>query len=65
MLLDAKIRLKLFEPLIKSNKFKGVDVIEDLSEFKDNSDLIIANRITKDLKSVMSKVYSRDIFGEN
>lgn len=65
MLLDAKIRLKLFEPLIKSNKFRGVDVIEDLSEFKDNSDLIIANRITKDLKSVMSKVYSRDIFGEN
>ena len=34
-------------------------------EFKDKSDLIIANRMTKDLKSHSQKVYTRDIFFNN
>ena len=39
--------------------------INDLKEFILKSDIIIANRVTKDLESVGDKVFTRDLFGEN
>ena len=37
----------------------------DIQEFKTRSDLIVANRVAVQLEDVQSKVFSRDIFGEN
>ena len=60
-----KISILLYEPLISENKFQDVEVINDLNEFISKSNVIIANRMAKDLENVKNKVYTRDIFKEN
>jgi UDPglucose 6-dehydrogenase len=40
-------------------------VVNDLEQFKAESDVIVANRITGDIVSVSGKLYSRDLFGQN
>jgi len=56
----------VYEPLIQNQElFNGFELIKDLDEFKALSDLIIANRMSNDLLDVESKVFTRDIFGEN
>ena len=60
-----KISIIVYEPLLKVKFMDEIEVIKDLSDFISKSDLIIANRISKDLDKVRKKVYSRDIFQEN
>jgi UDPglucose 6-dehydrogenase len=60
-----KIKIILYEPYIKESLFDGIEVIPNLSSFILRSDLIIANRLSKELNHVLNKVYSRDIFQEN
>ena len=55
----------VFEPTIKENSFMGVEVVNNLSEFKQRSEVIVANRISEDLLDVKKKVFSRDIYQEN
>ncbi len=40
-------------------------VIKDLSEFKKISDIIVANRQSDEISDVSSKVYTRDLFGQD
>ena len=40
-------------------------MIKDLVEFKDRSDTIVANRCSGELIDVNSKVFTRDVFGDN
>lgn len=60
-----KIKIILFEPLIKSDNFKSWSVVSSIKELNDKSDVIIANRVNEDLSNVDKPVYTRDIFGEN
>ena len=53
----------VFEPVLSEAEFYGSPVVQDLSRFKQEADLIIANRLTPDLEDVASKVYTRDLFG--
>ncbi|WP_026879219.1 nucleotide sugar dehydrogenase [Ignatzschineria larvae DSM 13226] len=64
-LLAHNIELIIYEPNIQGDSFYDLDVISDLSEFKDKSDIIITNRMTDDLLDVREKVYTRDLFGDN
>jgi UDPglucose 6-dehydrogenase len=62
--LKAKgIEVVVFEPSLKEPEFFKSKVINDLEQFKQMSDVIVANRISKDLSDVLDKVYTRDIFG--
>ena len=64
--LKAKgIRVVVYEPVLQEASFFGSDVISDLAEFKQQSDIIIANRIVSDLDDVLEKVFTRDLFGDN
>ena len=64
-LMQNDVKLILFEPLIFDDYFDGIRVIKDISDFLNQSDLIIANRLSNELENVIHKVYSRDIFREN
>ena len=59
-LMGAKIII--FEPTVQSSTFNGYEIENDLTRFKETSDLIVANRYGNELSDVMEKVYSRDIF---
>ena len=55
------INLIVFEPNLEEETFYGHKLMNDLQEFKSTSDLILANRLTEDLKDVTEKVFTRDI----
>jgi UDPglucose 6-dehydrogenase len=55
----------VFEPVIKEAIFFNSRVVNNLEQFKVESDIILANRITADLTDVAGKVYSRDLFGQD
>lgn len=65
LLIERKIDLMIFEPLLLEKSFMGMPVIKDLDEFKNNADVILANRMSDDLSDVKSKIFSRDIFNNN
>jgi UDPglucose 6-dehydrogenase len=57
------IEVILYEPAMEDGEFFHSKVVNDLSQFKRQSDLIIANRITADVADVAAKVFTRDLFG--
>ena len=62
--LKAKgIEVIIFEPNLHEEEFYRSKVINDLAAFKQQADVIIANRMTDDISDVEAKVYSRDLFG--
>ena len=65
LLFDHGVQIIIFEPYAKGNILKEFNLYDDLNKFKSDSDLIIANRLDKDLEDIKDKVYSRDIFKNN
>ena len=62
---EKNIKVVIYEPTLNETVFFDYEVISDLKDFKNSSDLIVVNRMSDDLLDVKSKVYSRDIFGNN
>jgi UDPglucose 6-dehydrogenase len=56
------IEVIIFEPAFKDNEFFHSKVITDLNQFKKISDVIVANRMSNELKDVENKVFTRDLF---
>ena len=64
--LKAKgIEVVVYEPVLTESHFFGSRVLTDLEDFKRQADVIVANRQTPDLADVVSKVYTRDLFGHD
>ena len=55
----------VFEPALAADEFFSSRVIKDFDEFKQISDVIVANRLSNDLKDVEDKVYTRDVFNRD
>ncbi|RXJ85279.1 nucleotide sugar dehydrogenase [Arcobacter sp. CECT 8985] len=59
------IEVVVYEPALNEEEFFHSKVIKDLNEFKKISDVIVANRISQDIKDVEEKIYTRDIFNSD
>lgn len=56
------VDIVIYEPTLKEDVFAKTRVIHDLDEFKQMSDVIVANRYSDELEDVMDKVYTRDLY---
>ena len=56
------VRMVIYEPAVKADSFLGIRIVRDLEEFKQISDVIVANRYDRQLEDVKDKIYTRDLF---
>ncbi|MBT2731086.1 nucleotide sugar dehydrogenase [Carnobacterium sp. ISL-102] len=59
------IEVVVYEPVLTDNTFYNSKVIQDVEEFKQISDVIVSNRLDKELHDVKDKVYTRDLFNKD
>ena len=59
------IEVVVFEPALHEDEFYNSRVIKDFDEFKKISDVIVANRLSDEIKDVVDKVYTRDLFSRD
>ena len=64
--LKAKgIEVVVYEPAMQEEEFFRSKVIRELEEFKEMSDVIVANRWSEELEDVKEKAYTRDMYGRD
>ncbi|MFP7395573.1 UDP-glucose 6-dehydrogenase [Niallia circulans] len=59
------IEVVVYEPALQEETFYNSRVINDFDQFKEISDVIVANRLSSDLADVEEKVYTRDLFSRD
>jgi UDPglucose 6-dehydrogenase len=59
------IEVVVYEPALQEETFYNSRVINDFDQFKEISDVIVANRLSSDLADVEGKVYTRDLFSRD
>jgi UDPglucose 6-dehydrogenase len=59
------IKVVVYEPVLSKKSFYNSKVIKNLDDFKKISDVIIANRMSDEIKDVKEKIYTRDIFNHD
>lgn len=59
------VEVVIYEPALDEETFYNSRVMSDLEEFKQLSDVIITNRVSKELADVEAKIYTRDIFSRD
>lgn len=64
-LAEKNVPMRIYEPMLEESTFDGIPVTHDLAAFKKDCDIIVANRVTEELKDVKDKVYARDLFSRD
>lgn len=59
------IEIVIYEPSLQEETFFGSKVLENIDEFKNKSEIIVANRRSEGLEDVRAKCFSRDLFRDN
>ncbi len=59
-LAENNVEIIIYEPTLKTELFQGKEVDNNLTDFKKKADLIIANRVTEEIKDSAEKLYTRD-----
>lgn len=63
---SASVTVTVYDPAYENEEtFHFLEFVKSLKAFKNQCDLIIANRFDKELEDVRSKVLTRDLFGNN
>ena len=55
------VKVIIYEPTL-NDTFEGLEVINNLSDFKKLSDVIVVNRYNDELNDVQEKIYTRDLY---
>ena len=59
------IKVIIYEPTLDKDNFEGFEIVNDINRFKEQSSVILANRLEENLKDVREKVYTRDLFSRD
>lgn len=59
------IEVIIYEPELTETEFFHSKVLKNLDDFKQQADVIVANRISDNIQDVIDKVYTRDLFGHD
>jgi UDPglucose 6-dehydrogenase len=57
------VNVIIYEPVLNEDEFYRTPVLNDLAKFKDQADVIVANRVTDEVSDISEKIYTRDLFG--
>ena len=64
-LLAKGVKVVVYEPTLLASEFNGCVVERDLIRFKADCDVILANRLSDQLRDVAAKVYTRDLYSRD
>ena len=59
------VEVIVYEPVLTEEYFFRSRVVRDINEFKQLADIIVANRVTDEIRDVVDKVYTRDLFSRD
>ncbi|HLQ82679.1 MAG TPA: nucleotide sugar dehydrogenase [Pseudogracilibacillus sp.] len=59
------VEVIVYEPSLDEAEFEGLAVVNEFDTFKEQSDVIVANRLDDEIKDVRDKVYTRDLFSRD
>jgi len=59
------VEVIVYEPSLDEAEFEGLAVVKEFGTFKEQSDVIVANRLDDEIKDVRDKVYTRDLFSRD
>lgn len=57
------VEVIVYEPVLKEAEFFHSRVVNDLAAFKKEADVVVANRVTDEIRELGDRIYTRDLFG--